>query len=84
MVVQGQLVEPTVCFSDLYMTSFYKIRSKYKAKSLDHEIQVTVTSKWYEDIDSVRLNKYPKYDAFLFERVGDTRQNHRTMKYRSQ
>ena len=26
--------------------------------------------------------KSPKYDAFLFDRVGDTRQNHWTMKYR--
>ena len=27
-------------------------------------------------IDSVRLNKYPKYNAFIFDSVGDTRQNH--------
>ena len=33
---------------------------------------------------SVRLNKHPNYDAFLFDTVGDTRQNHWTMKYRPQ
>ena len=38
----------------------------------------------YEFIDSVRQYKYPKYDAFLFDRVGDTRQNQLSMKYRSQ
>ena len=38
--------------------------------------------KKYEVIGSVRLNKYPKYDAFLFDRVGDIRQNNWTMKYR--
>ena len=34
--------------------------------------------------DSVRLNKYSKYDAFQFDMDGDTRQNHWAMKYRSQ
>ena len=32
-------------------------------------------------IDSVRLNNYPKCDAFLFDRIRDTRQNHSGMKY---
>ena len=66
--------------------SFYKIRSEIHAESLDHKIQVTVTYKWYEVIDSVRLKKCPKYDVFLFDTVGDTRQkrqNHWTMKYNS-
>ena len=45
------------------------------AKSLDYEKKVTAIYKTYEFINSVRLNKYPKYDAFLFDRVGDTRQN---------
>ena len=30
---------------------------------------------------TLRDNKYPKYDAFLFDMVRDTRQNHWTMKY---
>ena len=38
----------------------------------------------YEVTDCVRLNKYPKYDAFLFDTVGDTGQNHWIKKYRSQ
>ena len=29
----------------------------------------------YEVTDSVRLDKYPKYDAFLFDRARDIRQN---------
>ena len=40
-----------------------------------------MTYKLYEIIDNVRLNKFPKYDA-LFDRVGDTRQNLWTIKYR--
>ena len=40
--------------------------------------------KHYEVTDSVRLIKYPKYDAFLFHRAEDTGQNHWTRKYRSQ
>ena len=43
-----------------------------------------MTYKYNKAIDSVRLNKYPNYDAFLFDRVGDTRQTHCTMKYRSE
>ena len=35
-----------------------------RQKSLDHEIWVTVTTKYNEVTDSVRLNKYLKYDAF--------------------
>ena len=30
-----------------------------------------MTYKWYEVIYSVRLNNYPKCDAFLFDRVGE-------------
>ena len=51
---------------------------------MDHEIFVIVNSKLYEVIDSFRLNEYPKYDAFIFDTVGDTRQNHWTMKNGSQ
>ena len=40
-----------------------------------------MTYKKYEVSDSVRLNKYPKNDAFLVDRVGEIRQNHWTMKY---
>ena len=38
----------------------------------------------FEVIDSIRLNKYPKYDAFLLDMVGNTGQNQWTMKYRPQ
>ena len=39
--------------------------------------------KQYEVTRSVKLNKYPKHDANLSDRVRDIRQNHKTMKYRS-
>ena len=45
---------------------------------------VKVAYKKYEVHVSVRLNKYPKYGAFIIDIVGDTGQNHWTMKYRSQ
>ena len=56
---------------------------RYKAKSLDHEIYVTMTYKKYEVIRSMKLNKYPKYDAYLLDRARDIRQNYWTMSYRS-
>ena len=59
-----------------YLTPFHKIRPEIQGKSLDHETSDIVTCKLYVVIDSVRLNIYPKYNAFLFDRVGDTKQNH--------
>ena len=47
-----------------------------------HEIQVTVTYKMHEVIHKVTLKRYLKY-VFLYNKVRDIRQNHRTMKYRS-
>ena len=35
---------------------------------MDHEIYVKGTYKRYEAIGSVKLDKYPKYDAYLFDR----------------
>ena len=61
------------------MIYFYKIRSeieRYKAKPLDHEIYVMVTYKQCKGMDSARLNQFPKYDAFVFDTIGDTRHNH--------
>ena len=43
-----------------------------------------MTYKKYEVTRSMKLNKYPKYDAYLLDRAGDKRQKHWTMKYRSQ
>ena len=48
-----------------------------------HEIKVTVTYKMYEVIHKDRLTKYLRYHVFLYNKVRDIRQNHRTMKYRS-
>ena len=42
------------------------------------------TYKEYGVIDSVRLNNYLKYISFLSDTIGDTEQNHWTMKYRLQ
>ena len=61
------------------------------AKSLDpvgHSDQQKIWSlrvayKQYEVTRSVKLNKYPKHDANLLDRVRDIRQNHWTIKYRS-
>ena len=43
-----------------------------------------VAYKQYEVTRSVKLNKYPKHDANLSDRIRDIRQNQLTMKYRSQ
>ena len=58
-------------------------RTRYDAYRLDRARNIrqnnwtmkyrSVTYKKYEVIDSVRLNKNPKHDAFLFDRVGSTR-----------
>ena len=53
-------------------------------KGNPHISGFTATYKIYEVIQSVRLNRYPKHDAFLFETVGDAGRNPWTMKCRSQ
>ena len=58
------------------MMTSYLIGSEIKAKSLDHEIKVTVTNKNYEVTCSVKLNKYTEYDAYLLYRARDMRQNY--------
>ena len=42
-----------------------------------------MTYKNYEVTRSVKLNKYPKYDAYILDRASYTKQNHWTMKDRS-
>ena len=42
-----------------------------------------MTYKNYEVTRSVKLNKYPKYNAYLLDRARDIRQNQWTMQYRS-
>ena len=44
------------------------------AKSLNHEINVTLTYKINVVTRSVKLNKYPKYNAYLLDRARDTMQ----------
>ena len=73
------------------MSDLTSIQSMMPSDLIGSEIQDQITGLFkidhsdlqkYEVIGSVRLNKYPKYDAFLFDRVGDIRQNNWTMKYR--
>ena len=66
------------------MMTSYLIGSKHKAKSLDYEMFVTVTYKNIRSPTVCELKKDPKYDAYLLDRDRDIRQNHGTMKYRSQ
>ena len=47
------------------MMPLYLILSEIQAKSLDHEIEVTVTYKKYDVSRSVKLNKYTEYDASI-------------------
>ena len=47
------------------MMPLYLILSEIQAKSLDHEIEVTVTYKKYDVSRNVKLNKYTEYDAYL-------------------
>ena len=49
------------------MMHSYLMDWRCKAKSLDHDKKVTVTYK-YEVTCSVELNKYPKYDDYLFDK----------------
>ena len=64
------------------MSFYYKVRETrqnlWTMKYRSEDLQIVCGHS------PCRLNKYPKYDAFLFETVGDIRQNHLTMKYRSQ
>ena len=62
MIVQGQLVEHAVCFSDLYDVYLLEIVRDTR-QNLWTMIFRSVTSTEYEVIGSIRLNKYPKYDA---------------------
>ena len=43
-----------------------------------------MTYKKYEVTHSVKLNNYPKYDAYILDNPQNIRQNHWTMKCRSQ
>ena len=42
-----------------------------------------MTYKKYKVTRSVKLNKYPEYDAYLLDRARDIRPNHWTVQYRS-
>ena len=62
------------------MMLIYKIEPEIQGKITGQgKIGLSDLQK-YEVIDSVRLNKYPKYDA----RQGERRQNQWIMKYRLQ
>ena len=62
--------------------SSIKYSSRYKAKSLDHEIQVTVTYIYFEVKHGVILI-IPNDGVHTSNSLQDIRQNNWTMKYRS-
>ena len=73
MVVHGQFVEPAVCLSDLY-DIFLQGKVKDKGKITEpwnkgHSDLQTVGGHWqYQTEQSVKLNKYQKYGAYLLDK----------------
>ena len=64
--------------------SYIKLSSKYKTKSLDHEIWVTVTYIYFYVKRLVILTHNSEVNVYTSNSLQDIWQNHWTMKYRSQ
>ena len=76
----GQSFGHTVSLSE-NMTLIHQIVLRYKTKSLDHEIKVTVTYIYFEV--KRHTDSYSQSIVYTSNCLQDIRQNHWTVKYRS-